>query len=171
MAPNYGLKYPKCVLTHEGSHQFLRHLGTFDCIQSAVFSENSNLSKSGFLKNFIAPFPQTVWSKIRRISEFSTHLYILQMRGKLQKLKVATQYLTVEMVLYQSYFLRKWTFFFKKNQKKTKKDKKNVFFLPTSHYHLTLGSVRKNISKKFPSQFYTKISKFQPIFKFCLGQR
>ena len=59
----------------------------------------------------------------------------------------------------------------KKNKKMQKKIKKTFFFLPTSHYHLTLRSVRKNISKNFPNQFYTRISKFEPIFKFCLGQR
>ena len=54
--------------------------------------------------------------------------------------------------------------FFLKKQKNAKKDK-NLFFLPFSHYHLTLRSVRKNISKNFPNQFYTRISKFEPIFK------
>ena len=34
-----------------------------------------------------------------------------------------------------------------------KKIKKNVFFRSTSQYHLTLRSVRKNISKNFPNQF------------------
>ena len=50
MTPNYGLEYPKCVLTSKrgGIYSFVRHLGPFGCIKTAIFSENANLSKTGF---------------------------------------------------------------------------------------------------------------------------
>merc|ERR1712018_242682 len=65
-----------------------------------MYAQGHQETKVIFLKKFIAPFPQTVWSKIRRISKFCIHLHIPWMYGKIQKLKVATQYLAVEMVLY-----------------------------------------------------------------------
>ena len=65
-----------------------------------LYAQGHQETRVIFPKKFIAPFPQTVWSKIRRMSEFSIHLHIPWMYGKLQKLKVATQYLAVEMVLY-----------------------------------------------------------------------
>ena len=65
-----------------------------------LYAQGHQETRVIFPKKIIAPFPQTVWSKIRRMSEFSIHLHIPWMYGKLQKLKVATQYLAVEMVLY-----------------------------------------------------------------------
>jgi len=35
----------------DGSFPFLRHLGPFGCVEPAVFSENSNLSKTRFSEN------------------------------------------------------------------------------------------------------------------------
>ena len=35
----------------DGSYSFLRHLGPFGCIKTAIFSENANLSKTRFLEN------------------------------------------------------------------------------------------------------------------------
>ena len=49
MAPNHGLKYPKCVLTQKGWYLLISEaLGPFGCIKTAIFSENANLSKTRF---------------------------------------------------------------------------------------------------------------------------
>ena len=66
---------------------------------------------------------------------------------------------------------KKMEFFFKKTKKNAKKIKNIFFSFTTPHYHLTLRYVRKKIPKNFPNQFYTSFPKFEPIFKFCLGQR
>ena len=134
-------------------------------VKNLANAQGHQETKVIFLKNFLSSFFPTSRSKIRRFSDFSTHLYILYMCAKIRKLKVATQNLALKMRNRESYFLRKLNFFQKPKKIKT------VFFLPTSHYHLTLRSVRKNISKNFPNQFYTSFPKFEPIFKFCLGQR
>merc|ERR1712018_80962 len=41
-----------------------------------MYAQGHQETKVILLKKFIFPFPQTVWSKIRRISEFSIHLHI-----------------------------------------------------------------------------------------------
>ena len=41
------MSWPK----RDGSYSFLRHLGPFGCIKTAIFSENANLSKTRFLEN------------------------------------------------------------------------------------------------------------------------
>ena len=46
MAPNHGLKYPKCVLTQKGWYLLISE--AFGCIKTAIFSENANLSKTRF---------------------------------------------------------------------------------------------------------------------------
>ena len=67
---------------------------------------------------------------------------------------------------------KKSGYFFWKIPKKCKKWKKKYFFtfqrLLTT---LTLGFWRNKIFKKFPNQFHIRISKFQQILAFCLGQR
>ena len=112
-----------------------------------MYAQGHQETKVIFLKNFLSSFFPTSRSKIRRFSDFSTHLYILYMCAKIRKLKVATQYFALKTLNRESYFLRKWNFFFK-NQKKCKKNKKNVFFsFTTPHYHLKICKKKK--SEKF----------------------
>ena len=126
----------------------------------------------GFLKIYIAYFFQTTWSKNLYFSEFSSQGMIHSYTGKLPKNQIIKQNLAVKSMLFWSYFLRKLDIFFEKFQKMQKMEKKNIFFtfrrLLTT---LTLGFWRKKIFKNFPNQFHIRISKFQPILKFCLGQR
>ena len=75
------------------------------------------------------------------------------------------------MLVLEGYFLRKLAIFLE-NSKKMPKIKKKLFF--TFHRlltTLTLGFWRKKIFQNFPNQFHIRISKFQPILAFCLGQR
>jgi len=135
-----------------------------------MYAQGHQETKVIFLKKFLSAFFPTSRSKIRRFSDFSTHLHILYMCAKIRKLKVATQYFALKTLNRESYFLIKWIFFLK--PKKMKKNKKRFFFsFTTPHYHLTLRYVRKKIPKNFPNQFYTSFPKFEPIFQFCLGQR
>merc|ERR1711963_577163 len=99
-----------------------------------MYAQGHQETKVIFLKNFLSVFFPTSRSKIRRFSDFSTHLYILYMCAKIRKLKVTTQYFALKTLNRESYFLRKWNFF-----KSKKMQKKNVFFsFTTPHYHLTL---------------------------------
>ena len=41
---NQSVSWPK----RDGIYSFMRHLGPFGCIKTAIFSENDNLSKTGF---------------------------------------------------------------------------------------------------------------------------
>ena len=46
----------------DGIYSFLRHLGPFGCIKTAIFSENANSSKTRFQEKNILTLPQTrVW--------------------------------------------------------------------------------------------------------------
>ena len=93
-----------------------------------MYAQRHQETKVILLKIFLSAFFPTSRSKIRRFSDFSTHLYILYMCAKIRKLKVATQYFALKTLNRESYFLRKWNFFLK-NQKKCKKNKKTFFFL------------------------------------------
>merc|ERR1712082_33034 len=92
-----------------------------------MYAQRHQETKVIFLKIFLSAFFPTSRSKIRRFSDFSNKLHILYIVAKIQKLKVATQYLALKMRNRESYFLRKWIFF-KKTKKKCKKNKKTVFF-------------------------------------------
>ena len=53
MTPNYGLRYPKCVLAQKGWYLLISEaFGAIWCIKTAIFSENDNLSKTGFREKF-----------------------------------------------------------------------------------------------------------------------
>ena len=114
-----------------------------------MYAQRHQETKVILLKNFLSAFFPTSWSKIRRFSEFSTHLHILYMCAKLRNLKVATQYFALKTLNRESYFLRKWNFFLKKTKKNAKKIKNVFFSFTTPHYHLTLRYVRKKNSEKF----------------------
>merc|ERR1712082_291695 len=85
-----------------------------------MYAQRHQETKVILLKIFLSAFFSTSWSKIRRFSEFSTHLHILYMCAKLRNLKVATQYLALKTLNRESYFLRKWNL-----KKKNKKNAKN----------------------------------------------
>ena len=76
-----------------------------------MYAQRHQETKVILLKIFLSAFFPTSWSKIRRFSEFSTHLHILYMCAKLRNLKVATQYFALKTLNRESYFLRKWNFF------------------------------------------------------------
>ena len=92
-----------------------------------MYAQRHQETKVILLKIFLSAFFPTSWSKIRRFSDFSTHLYILYMCAKIRKLKVATQYFALKTLNRESYFLRKWIFF-KKTKKNAKQIKNNFFF-------------------------------------------
>ena len=49
MAPNHGLKYPKCVLTQKGWHLLIYEaFGAIWMHKKTIFSENANQSKTRF---------------------------------------------------------------------------------------------------------------------------
>ena len=91
----------------------MRHLGPFGCIKTAIFSENSNLSKNRFLENL----DSTV--STGQLEQKMTFLAIFQLFSDTQNSwKIAKNNFffsswPVEMVLFWSYFLRKLDFFFK----------------------------------------------------------
>ena len=91
-----------------------------------MYAQGHQETKVIFLKNFLSSFFPTSRSKIQRFSDFSIHLHIPWMYGKITKLKVATQYFALKMRNCESYFLRKWTL--KKKQKKMQKKVKKTFF-------------------------------------------
>ena len=65
---------------------------------------------------------------------------------------------------------KKMEFFFKKNQKKCKKNKKNIFFsFTTPHYHLTLRSVRKKNFEKFSEPVLYEFSQIWANFQILFG--
>ena len=55
-----------------GSYSFLRHLGPFGCITTAIFSENINLTKAGFQEKITQGKSQTTWCNFQMIWHFPT---------------------------------------------------------------------------------------------------
>ena len=156
----------------DGSHPFLRHLGPFGCIKPVVFSENSNLSKNRFSeKIYTSVSTDHLEQKSTLLGVFHTYQYTKYV-WKTPKIESHLVIFGCGNAGIRGILFKKNGYFFSKNPKKCKKWKKNIFF--TFHRlltTLTLGFWRKKIFKNFPNQFHIRISKFQPILKFCLGQR
>ena len=75
---------------------------------------------------------------------------MVQIPGKLSKIKVILKNLAVETVLFWSYFLRKSDIFFQKSVKNGKKVKKNILkIINITHSIYALMYVLKKEEKKF----------------------
>ena len=132
-----------------------------------MYAQRHQETKVILLKNFLSAFCPTSWSRIRRFSEFPTHLHILYMCAKLSKLKVATQYLALKTQNRESYFLRKWN---SKKKKNNKNAKKTFFFLFNLSLPPYFEICKKIFFDKFSKPVLYEFSQFWAIFKFCLGQ-
>ena len=70
----------------DGSPSFLKHLGPFGCIETAILSKTPNVVNLGFINFFIPRLTQPKRCKNIEFSEFSTPSCMSVMCGKLKKM-------------------------------------------------------------------------------------
>ena len=100
-----------------GSYSFLRHLGPFGCITTAIFSENINLTKAGFQEKITQGKSQTTWCNFQMIWHFPTPPKVPRRCEKLPK-KIGWDFPCINVY-----------FFFRISRKNLKPFSKIFFFI------------------------------------------
>ena len=117
------MSWPK----RDGSYSFLRHLGPFGCIKTAIFSENANLSKTQFLENLDSTVSTgqleqkiTLFAIFQDVSCGQLSWKIVKNQSHLAKFGCGNGAILVIL------FKKMW-YIFQTSVKKIKKLKKNIF--------------------------------------------
>ena len=120
MAPNHGLKYPKCVVTQKGWYLLVSE--AFGCITTAIFSENDNLSKTRYEENFYTIVSTDNWVQFSELFAIFQRPWYTQGLWKIAKKPNPIVKFGCGNDCLNAYFFQNFQFHFSKNHQNYKKN-------------------------------------------------